>query len=773
MNVKEIVSKMTLEEKAALVVGARTGGGFGGDGATAVATTERLVDGAAGTTAGISRLEIPPMVLADGPAGLRISPTRRIDPNNTFYCTAFPISTLLASTWDTELVNKVGQAMGNEILEYGVDILLAPALNIHRNPLCGRNFEYYSEDPLVTGKITAAMVKGIQSKGVGTSIKHYAANNQETNRMRIDTIVSERALREIYLEGFRIAVEEAQPWTVMSSYNKINGSFASESHDLLTKVLRDDWGFKGFVMTDWGGGSNPAAQMAAGNDLLMPGSPNQTQSIIAAVKDGTLKESVLDTNIERILNILNKTPRYKKYNFTNKPDLKTNAQTARQAGADGIVLLKNNNSALPFSGGVKNIAAFGNTSYSLIKGGTGSGNVNAAYTIALIEGLQNGGYSVNESVKKAYDDNRQTSAPAGGARGGRGGGMMGGGQSAPEMAVAADLIQKAADESDIAIVTIGRNSGEFSDRQKDGDFYLTDIEKSLIKSVSGAFKAKGKKTVVILNIGGVVETISWRDDPDAILLAWQPGQEAGNAIADVISGKVNPSGKLADTFPVKYEDVPSAENFPGKTTETPNIQPAANRGGRGGGMMGGFGGGGGRGGGGPSEVIYEEDIYVGYRYYNTFKKDVAYEFGYGLSYTTFDYSNVKVSSNKFSDKVTVSVDVKNSGKAAGREVVQVYLSAPAVKLNKPGEELAAFGKTKLLQPGASETLNFDLNARDLASFDTASSSWIAENGNYVVKVGASSRNIKGTASFALDKELVVKKESKALSPQKQINVMRP
>ena len=759
MNIDDTVSKMTLEEKANLVVG--TGMYIAGmQGANEEALAEKLVSGAAGATSQIERIGITPMVLADGPAGLRINPTRNND-ENTYYCTAFPIATMLASSWDTELVYKVGQAMGNEVREYGADILLAPALNLHRNPLCGRNFEYYSEDPLVTGKMTAAMVKGVQSQNVGTSIKHYAANNQETDRFTVDTIVSERALREIYLEGFRIAVEEAQPWTVMSSYNKINGTYSSENYDLLTKVLRDDWGFQGFVMTDWLAGTDAVAQMKAGNDLIMPGNPQQAEKIINAVKEDALDAEVLNLNVKRILNIMLKSPHYKGYKYSNKPDLKAHAQVARQVATDGMVLLKNNGNVLPIAKDIKNVAAFGNTSYEIITGGTGSGNVNEAYSIALVEGLENGGFSVNKSLQQIYTDYIKDAK----AKQQTDGSALSAFMLPPpiaEMKPDSDLVQKMADETDIALITIGRNSGEFSDRQKDGDFYLTDIEKDLIRTVKRAFEAKGKSTIVVLNVGGVVETASWKDVPDAILLAWQPGQEAGNAIVDVLSGKVNPSGKLADTFPINYDDVPSAKNFPGTVIESDEPLPQSDSGRE---MMGLVAR--------RAEVVYEEDIYVGYRYFNTFKKDVSYEFGFGLSYTTFDYSNVKISSSKFNDKVTVSVDVKNNGKVSGREIVQVYLSAPAGKLNKPNEELAAFAKTKLLKPGQNDTIRFELNSRDLASFDTATSSWIAEAGKYLVKVGASSRNIKGETSFELDKELVVKKESKALSPKKAISIMRP
>jgi beta-glucosidase len=755
-KIDDMIAKMTLEEKAGLVVG--TGMNVAGaDEAASATLTEKLVPGAAGATSDLSRLGITPMVLADGPAGLRINPTRA-DEAATYYCTAFPIATLLASSWDTELVQLVGEAVGKEVLEYGVDILLAPALNLHRNPLCGRNFEYYSEDPLLTGKMTAAMVRGVQSQNVGTTIKHFAANNQETNRFTVDTIVSERALREIYLEGFRIAVQEAQPWAVMSSYNKINGTYTSQSYDLLTRVLREDWGFQGFVMTDWLGGDDSIAQMEAGNDLLMPGNPTQRENIIAAVNEGRLDEGVLDRNVARILHILFKSPRYNQYPYSNEPDLEAHARVARRAAAEGMVLLKNREAALPFAAGVKTVAVFGNTSYKIITGGTGSGDVNEAYSVALIEGLENTGYSVHGSLKEAYaafiKDAEAKQTP--------GEGLLAQFMPKPrvqEMAVTERIAGKAASETDIGLITIGRNSGEFMDRQEEGDFYLTDREKDLIRTVSRAFQQEGKMAVVVLNIGGVIETASWRDDPDAILLAWQPGQEAGNSIVDVLSGKVNPSGKLADSFPLLYKDVPSASNFPG-TVLGPD-EPSTGDSGRGG-----FGLANNR-----AEVVYEEDIYVGYRYYDSFDKEVAYEFGYGLSFTQFEYANLKLGSEEFKDTITFSVDVKNVGPVAGKEVVQVYLSAPAEKLNKPQAELAAFAKTGLLEAGQSQTLNFELSARDLASFVTAESSWIAEAGQYEVKIGASSRDIRLSAPFSLDKEIVVKKVNRALSPQREIDSM--
>jgi len=715
--------------------------------------------GAAGNSAEFPELGITTQVLSDGPAGLRISPTREGD-SNTYYCTAFPIGTVMASTWDTKLVETVGKAMGEEVLEYGSDVILGPALNIQRDPLCGRNFEYYSEDPLVAGKMAAAMVRGIQSNGVGTSIKHFVANNQETNRMSVNTIVSQRALREIYLKGFEIAVKESQPWTVMSSYNLLNGTYTSESHDLLTNILRDDWGFKGYVMTDWGGGSDPVAQMLAGNDMVQPGSQQQIQAIIDGVNSGKMTEDQLNVNVKRILNIMTETPRYKGYVPSNKPDLKGHAEVTRQAAADGMVLLENNG-VLPIEQSIKNVAAFGNTSYDFISGGTGSGDVNEAYTISLIQGLENAGYSIDEGLHGIYENYMKETRAKADRPDNFLAAMMGGKIPVAEMDLDPAIATKMAKTSDIALITIGRNAGEGGDREaKPGDFYLNQAEKDMIKNVSEAFHKEGKKAVVILNVSGVIETASWSSIPDAVLCAWQPGQEGGNSVVDVLSGKVNPSGKLAVSFPITYDDTPTAKNFPGHAIESEG--PADDTPDQSGfSFMQRV----------PWEVTYQEDIYVGYRYYNTFDVPVAYEFGYGKSYTTFEYTNLTLSSNEFSDKITVSIDIINSGDVAGREVVQVYASAPNGKMAKPEEELVAFGKTGLLQPGASETLTFTIDASLLASFDESSSSWIAEAGSYTLSVGASSSDIKAQDTFSISSDINVGTVSNSLAPQKKIDTL--
>ena len=757
LNQEEVMAKLSLEDKAHFVIGVGMAG-FSGDDAV-IGATKSLVPGAAGTTYPLDSLGIPAVVLADGPAGLRIDATREGD-SATYYCTHFPIGTLLASTWNTQLVEEVGQAIGEEVKEYGADVLLAPALNIMRNPLCGRNFEYYSEDPVIAGKTASAYITGVQKNDVGTSIKHFAANNQETNRMNTDAHISQRALREIYLKGFEIAIKESKPWTVMTSYNYINGVYSSESKDLVTTILRDEWGYEGTVMTDWFGGKDGAKQMWAGNDMLQPGKKEQFDSIVAGVKSGKLDEADLDRNVQRILNLVEKSPRFQGYQYSNKPDLVAHAAVTRQSAAEGMVLMKNAE-ALPFGENIKNVALYGCTSYDFIAGGTGSGNVNHAYVVSLLDGLKNGGYTVSEEMKTAYEQYIADCKEARKkeieemAKKDKQAAMLAGfmpGTLPAEKQFSTDELTAQANVADVAIITIGRISGEFLDR-KAADFNLNASERLLIQQVCDVYHKAGKQVVVLLNIGGVIETASWKDLPDAILCAWQAGQEGGNSVVDVLSGKQSPSGKFTMTWPVNFTDAYSSRNFP--IDEDPKID-MLNQGQKGNVRN-------------VDYTDYEEDIYVGYRYFDSFDVPVSYPFGFGLSYTTFEYSDAKIADKGNAYEVTVTV--KNMGGREGKEVVELYISAPDNKAaNKPAKELKAFAKTKNLKPGESETIKMEVKAADLASFDEAASAWVVAEGEYQFLVAASAQDIKATLTANAKAQQT--KAHDVLKPQVQMNLLK-
>ncbi len=757
INQEETLGKMSLEDKAHFVIG--TGmAGFSGDDAV-IGTTKNLLPGAAGTTYPLDSMGIPAIVLADGPAGLRIDATREGD-KGTYYCTHFPIGTLLASTWNTQLVEEVGEAIGEEVKEYGADVLLAPAVNIMRNPLCGRNFEYYSEDPVVAGKTASAYIKGVQKNNVGTSIKHFAANNQETNRMNTDARISQRALREIYLKGFEIAIKESKPWTVMTSYNYVNGIYTSESKDLVETILRGEWGYEGTVMTDWFGGKDGAKQMWAGNDMLQPGKAEQYDSIGAGVKSGKLAEADLDRSVKRTLNLIQKSPRYQGYKFSNKPDLKAHAQVTRQSAAEGMVLMKNEKT-LPLSENIKKVALYGNTSYDFIAGGTGSGNVNHAYVVSLLDGMKNGGYNVSDELKKSYETYladckaKAKAALEEAAKKDPNAAQLQSFMPQPlpdEKLFTAEELAKQAEETDIAVVTIGRLSGEFLDR-KVADFNLSDSERKLMEQVCETYHKAGKKVVVLLNIGGVIETDSWKELPDAILCAWQAGQEGGNSVVDVLSGKQSPSGKFTMTWPVKFADAYSSKNFP--IDQDPRID-MMNQGQKGNVRN-------------VDYTEYEEDIYVGYRYFDSFDVPVSYPFGFGLSYANFEYDNAKVTAK--GDGYEVTVDVKNSGEHDGKEVVQLYVSAPDNKAaNKPVKELKAYAKTKLLKPGESETITMFVKAEDLASFDEEASAWVVAAGEYQFLIGASSKDIKATLSATAKAQS--RKVNDVMKPEVKMNLLK-
>jgi beta-glucosidase len=768
-NIDQVLGAMTLEEKAQLLVG---GGhdGFVGSGAM-LGHQKKLVAGAAGITVAIPRLGIPATVLCDGPAGVHIDGTRK-GTDLTFYATGFPIGTCLACTWNTELVEQVGRAIGNETLEYGCDVILGPGLNIHRNPLCGRNFEYYSEDPLVTGMIGAACVKGIQSQGVGVSIKHFAVNSQEGDRTRVSENVSPRALREIYLRGFERVVCESSPWTVMSSYNKINGVYAMGNKDLLTDVLRNDWGYQGIVMSDWIGKRSdlPTEQeVSAGNDLMMPGYGAQVADIVSAVKAGRLDIKDVDRNVRRMLEYIVKTPRFKGYKYSDKPDTKAHAAITRQSSTEGMVLLKNEKyrvnseeyaTALPLNNKVKTVALFGVNSYDFFSGGLGSGCVNVPYVVDMVTGLKNNGIATTPALTEIYQDYVQYARkkllldknPE----------MWFLDQGQPkldEIVITDRAIQHELRQADAAIITIGRQAGEGIDRAIEDEFNLSQIERDIISRVSQAFHAAGKPVIVVINSGSVIETASWRDLVDAILVAWQPGQEGGNSVADVLTGRQNPSGKLTMTWPIAATDHPSTANFP-QRPDYYNLSEKL----YGQHMK------------GVNYTDHEEDIYVGYRYFDTFSRRVAYPFGYGLSYTTFGYEKAKVRKLKNED-IEVTVTVKNTGNCAGKEIVQVYVAAPSVSLQhptpsleKPAKELKTFAKTRLLQPGESQMLTMTIAHRDLASFDEAQSQWVVDAGRYEVLIGASCADIRQQAS--VDVKAYTEPVSNSLPLQRKLKTLR-
>ena len=722
-NIDKIVASMTLEEKANMIVGMSRS--LTDEETASIGYTKKIVPGAAGTTYSIPRFGITPMVFADGPAGLRISTTRQ-GTDRKFYCTGFPVGTLLSSTWNDDLVEKVGNALGDEVKEYGVDVLLAPGMNIMRNPLCGRNFEYYSEDPLLTGKIAAAYVRGLQSEGVGASIKHYAVNNQEINRLANDARVSERALREIYLKGFEIAVKESDPWTVMTSYNYVNGEYTSESYKLITDILRREWDFKGAVMTDWGGGLDAVKQVKVGNDMIQPGKNVHYETILAALKDGSLKESEIDSCVKRILQLVVKTPRYHGYKYSDTPDLEAHSKVGCDAAPEGMVLLRNDGT-LPISKSSE-IALFGIGSYDFIAGGKGAGDVNKPYVVDLKMGLERCGFTLNHNLDSLYSgwvvSEKKRLAPENSKR------PWYVYHKRPEELKDADgAIAKSATSADVAIITISRNSSESYDRHIERDYLLHSDELSLIKTVSREFHAKGKKVAVILNICGIIEMESWQDLADAVLICWLPGHEGGRAVASVIGGEVSPSGHLPISIPVKYADVPS-QNFPVNVPETGRNQSFEHY----------------------SKIYryydvpnidytdYDEDIYVGYRYYTTENVPVSYPFGFGLTYSKFSLSGLHI--DRKSDELKVYVNVKNVGDFAAKQVVQVYVSAPQNINDRPSIELKGYCKTRELAPSESQEVVVTLPVGELAFWEGGENGrWTLPSGRWTIHVGTSSSDL--------------------------------
>ena len=735
-KIENVIAAMTPDEKIGMSVG---------DGKFLPAAVSKTTEQGTGIIIAnqnsklvIPRLGISSSALTDGPSGVNRDP-HPAGATAYSYTTAFPTSTCLAATWNLDLIEKVGRAFGDEVLEYDYDVVLMPALNLHRDPKCGRNFEYYSEDPLLSGKLAGAMVRGVQSNGVGATLKHFLANNQETNRRSYNAVISQRALREIYLRGFEIAVKEGHPKAIMTSYNKVNGYYTAETPELLNDIVRKEWGFNGVFMTDFDGYGSAVAKVRAGNNMLMGGSKDEVKELTEALKNKTLDESMLTRNLVYNMELKLNSPRAKGYIPTQKPDLDGHAKVAREAAGEGLVLLKNEKNTLPFKD-VKSVAVFGKISYYLIEAGTGSGGIRSnKYAISVNDGLKDAGFQVLKELEDSYTAfnatimeqnlvpdyfNNPVMLANNGVKDGKAPGHFKK-RLIPfhdEMSITQEQIKKQVVNSDIAVITLGRSGGEGYDN---GYLPTSDAELSLVRNVSEIYHAAGKKVVVVLNIGGVCETASWKNYADAILVAWQPGQEGGYAIADVLKGTVNPSGKLPDSFFMKVEDVSSAKTFPG--------EPADN----------------------PVNSFYKEGIYVGYRYYDTFNVPTSFEFGYGLSYTTFEYSNLKLSAKVFADLITVTVQIKNTGSVAGKEVAELYLSAPTTGAEKPLQELKGFAKTQLLKPGESETLSFELNKRSLASFQSGSSAWVADKGDYQVRIGASSKDIRLKDSFNLPQDQIV------------------
>lgn len=746
-NIDDVVNAMSIEEKCHLVLGC--GMHF---------NDEAKFPGTAGSTYAVPRLGIPATYCADSQQGLRMNANRDWD-HHDYYPTDFVASMTLASTWDREAAFKVGKGIGNEVREFGLDWILSPAMNLIRNPLCGRNHEYYSEDPYLSGTIAAGYVRGVQSEGTAACPKHFIANNQETNRNSNISQVSQRALREIYLKAFEIMVKESDPWTIMTSYNKLNGPYALQNRDLLTTIVRDEWGWKGMYVSDWNAGDDAVAAMKAGNDMLQPGQDKQYQAILDAAKSGKLSMDILNANVKRILEYIVKTHNFKGYQYGNEPNLKAHAQIVREVGADGIVLLKNNG-ILPLTG--KRVALFGCTSYDWISGGSGFGGTSVGhYTVSLIEGMRSAGYEVYKPLisiykqhiaseeKRLFPNGRPPFSITPPAR-------------AEEKAFTAEEMNDAIDGSDVAIISLGRKSGEAADRSE-ADFYLKEGESQLIKTVSEAYHAKDKKVIVLLDICSPIDVASWQNQVDALVCTWQGGQESGFSVADVLSGKVNPSGKLPMTFQIKYGDAYADKNFPAnvddktlgamfmwgydKDKAPEERNPEANI----------------------DYTNYEEDIYVGYRYFDSFGKNVAYPFGFGLSYTTFSYDNMNVS--EAGGVYTVKVDVKNTGSRAGRNVVELFVAAPnSKKLNKPEKELRNYAKTKNLKPGETETITMQVKTEDLASFNEKASAWKTDAGDYTFMICSSANDIEAKATAKV--KPWTKKVHNVMQPNVKLNRLK-
>ena len=674
-DIQSLIAQMTLEEKAALCTGASMW-----------------------TTTPVERLGIPEMVVSDGPHGVRRVPDVHALGAQSLPATCFPTASCLASTWDVDLLRKMGAALAEEAIALNVDVLLGPGNNMKRSPLGGRNFEYFSEDPYLAGELAVSLIDGIQGKGVGTSLKHYAANNQEFQRFSIDAQVDERTLREIYLPAFEKAVKKAKPWTVMCCYNKVNGFYGSENHYLLTDILKNEWGFEGLVVSDWGAVHDRVASLKAGLDWEMPGpQERRVKAVVEAVRSGELDEAILNESVRRILNIVFKAKETPK---TGAFDVDAHHKLAHKIAAEGMVLLKNNG-LLPLKG-QQHIAVIGRAAENAHFQGGGSSHINPTKVAMPFKELQAQAGNAELTYAEGYpvDDSFR-----------------------PEMIDQAVGLAKSAD---VAILYIALPSYKESEGYDRTDLDLTDQQVALIKAVAKV----QPKTVVVLNNGAPVAMSAWIADVAAVLEAWMMGQAGGAAIADVLFGKVNPSGKLAETYPLKLTDTPAYLNWPG----------------------------------GAGEVRYGEGLFIGYRYYDAKQVPVLFPFGYGLSYTTFAYSNPKVSATTFKDVdgLTVTVDVTNTGSFAGREIVQVYVHDQKSGLTRPEKELKGFAKVEL-QPGETKSVSIQLDFRAFAYYHPEYRQWITEDGDFDILIAASAADIRHsltvTLQSTLDLPCVLDKES--------------
>ncbi len=654
-EIEAIIAKMTLEEKAGLCTGA-----------------------SAWTTTPIERLGIPELFCADGPHGVRRQPSAQALGVKSLPATCFPTYACMASTWNVELMGQVGQALAEECIALGVDVLLGPGVNIKRSPLCGRNFEYLSEDPYLAGEMAAAMINSLQGKGVGASIKHYAANNQEFERFSISVEVDERTLREIYLAAFEKAVKQARPWTVMCSYNKVNGVFASENFHLLTEILKDEWGFDGLVVSDWGAVRDRVKALKGGLDWEMPGpQARRVQALIAAVRSSELDEAVLDEAVRRILRVVFMTQDTPKGGGTI--DFEAHNALARRAAAEGIILLKNNG-LLPLRD-PKRIAVIGRSAQVPHFQGGGSSHINPARVTVPLEALKEAAGEAEVTYALGY-----TAAD----------------EIRPELIEEA---VEAARRAVVAILYIALPTFKESEGYDRKDIDLSEQQVRLIQAVSAA----QPNTVVALSNGSAVAMSAWIEGVAAVLEGYMAGQAGGAAVADILFGRANPSGRLAETFPLKLSDTPAYINFPGEM----------------------------------GKVYYGEGVFTGYRYYDARQIPVLFPFGYGLSYTTFEYSRARLSATTFNDVdgLTVWVDVTNTGPMAGQEVVQVYVRDIKASVRRPPKELKGFAKVSL-QPGETQTVSIALDFRAFAFYHVKHHDWVAEDGEFEILIGASSADIR-------------------------------